>query len=98
MAPPLVRAIDSYTGAVADPAEIRAVIRDILLSTWPQRFAPDELRDETPLGESGLGLDSVEMAEVLVACEERGAIRLTDDLFELMPITISRVIEHCAVA
>jgi acyl carrier protein len=82
---------------VADSAEIHEAIRDILLSSWPHRFVPEQLSDETSLGQDGLGLDSIEIVEVLLACEERCGTGLTDALFATPPLTIRHVAEHLAI-
>src|SRR5438270_637498 len=48
------------------------------MAIWPARFASDEPEDETPLGEDGIGLDSVEIAEFLMACEDRSGVAIPD--------------------
>lgn len=77
-----------------DRAQIAASIREILLTSWPHRFARDELHDDVSLGEEGLGLDSVEIVEVLLACEESCGVRATEQLFVVVPLTIERVVDH----
>jgi acyl carrier protein len=69
-------------------------VRDILVSAWPHRFDPGQLRDEVPLGEDGLGLDSVEIVEIVVACEEFFEVPATEALFETTPLTIGRVVDY----
>jgi acyl carrier protein len=83
---------------VPDGPAIAAQVREVLLSAWPQRFVPAQLRDEVSLGESGLGLDSIEIVEVLLACEEESGSPITEALFAVTPLTISRVVEHFAAA
>jgi len=51
--------------------------------------APD-VADETQLGANGLGLDSIAIAEVLLDCERRFGVRMTD-LLDGEPITIGRL-------
>jgi len=79
-------------------AEVASTVRELLLTSWPHRFAPDQLEDHVSLGEEGLGLDSVEVAEFILACEERLGAADTEELFELLPLTIERVVEHFAFA
>ncbi len=62
-------------------------IRALVQSLWPHRFI-DALPDHAPLGDGGYGLDSVEIAELLLECEERFGVELTPDLFEGGPLTI----------
>lgn len=54
-----------------------------------------ELRDETPLGEDGLGLDSVDIVEILLVCEERHGVAI-DGLLEGPPLTFGRLVDHFA--
>jgi acyl carrier protein len=77
---------------------VNADVREIILGNWPQRFEPGELGDEVPLGEEGLGLDSVEIVEVVLACEERCGRVATEELFAGSPLTISLLVDHLAEA
>jgi acyl carrier protein len=52
--------------------EVRSLLRERLPSHW----ALDPLADGLRLDESGLGLDSVALVELVVACERRFAVRL----------------------
>ena len=81
-----------------DAAAIAAGIRQLMLTRWPGRFRPIELRDDVPLGESGLGLDSLEVVEILFACEERWETRLTEELLEQVPLTIGRIVLELVAA
>jgi acyl carrier protein len=75
-----------------------ALIREIIVKSWPHRFSPDELRNDLSLGSDGLGLDSVEVAEVVLACEARAGITATNELFAVAPLTIDRVASYFAAA
>lgn len=80
-----------------DRAQILAAVRQVLLSTWPGRFASEQLDEEVALGEDGLGLDSIEIAEVVLACEEIADTEASAELFETGPLTIGKVAAHfCA--
>ncbi len=57
-----------------------------------------QLEDELALGEGGLGLDSIEIAEVLLACEERCGIEVNEALFGELPVTIRGMADGFAVA
>lgn len=75
-----------------------ALLREIILTSWPHRFSPEQLGDDVSLGSDGLGLDSVEVAEVLLACEERCGMAATEELFAIVPLTIDRVADYFAAA
>lgn len=77
-----------------DWEELAAAIREHLQSAWPHRFRPEQLADETSLGSDGLGLDSVELVELVVACEELTGRASTQRLLEETPLTIRRLAEH----
>jgi acyl carrier protein len=69
-------------------------VREILLARWPGRFAPADLAEDAPLGEDGLGLDSIEIVEVAVACEDLGAGEVTEELIRTEPLTIQSLVAH----
>ena len=71
-----------------------AAIREIALTRWPGRFTPEMLGDDTPLGEDGLGLDSIELVELALACEERGAGEVDEELIRQQPLTIRHLAAH----
>lgn len=79
-----------------DRPQIAASIREIIVSSWPHRFEYGELRDDLSLGDDGLGLDSVEVVEVLLACEDRCGRPATEELFAIVPLTIDRVANYFA--
>jgi acyl carrier protein len=81
---------------VPDRQVIITTIREIILTSWPRRFDSGTLRDDASLGAAGLGLDSIEIVELLSACEERLGLSTTPDLFEVVPLTIVRVADHFA--
>jgi acyl carrier protein len=74
------------------------IVREIVYTSWPGRFESGDIRDDASLGSDGLGLDSVEITEVLFACEERCGVGATDELFSVVPLTIERVADHFAPA
>jgi hypothetical protein len=82
-------------------ANTSETVYEILATRWPGRFAPAELSDDASLGEGGLGLDSIEIVELLLDCEE--IVGGLDDgraeqLLEAGPVTIGRLIDHLARA
>jgi acyl carrier protein len=74
-----------------------AEVRELIVAAWPYRFNPADLRDDASLGEDGLGLDSVEVVEVLLACEEVFGRPVTEELFTNAPLTIALVADHFRV-
>ena len=66
-------------------------VRTVITTTWPDRFKPSELCDDVSLGECGLGLDSVEIVEVILACEEECGRSAIEGLFAVLPLTIKRI-------
>jgi acyl carrier protein len=72
-------------------------VYEILATRWPGRFADDQLADRVSLGTGGLGLDSIEIVELVLECEERsGRTRAAQELLEAGPVTIGRLIECLA--
>jgi acyl carrier protein len=72
------------------------VVRGLILTRWPGRFGRDQLGDEVSLGSEGLALDSIEIVELLLDCEEQlgaGAAE-AEALLEAGPVTIGRLIDH----
>ena len=63
-----------------------------------RRLAPswttENLNDDTPIGPSGLGLDSVAIVELLVACEERFGVAFPDQLLDVHPLTLGTLVRH----
>jgi acyl carrier protein len=78
---------------VGGRAEIAAVVRRVIEVSWPGRFSADDLGDDVPLDETGLGLDSVEVIEVLFASEHECGVQASEELFTV-PLTIGRIADH----
>jgi acyl carrier protein len=81
-----------------DQAELAVAIRRIIQASWPARFSLADLLDDVPLDDGGLGLDSVEIVEVLFACEDTWGVRAGEQLFDVTPLTIERLADHFAQA
>jgi acyl carrier protein len=79
---------------MAERAQIAAAIRGIIQANWPARFSASELRDDVALDDGGLGLDSVEIVEILFACENTWGVQVGEELFDVVPLTIERLAEH----
>jgi acyl carrier protein len=78
--------------------ETKTIVLEALATLWPARFARGGLREEAPLGEDGLGLDSIEIVELIVECEERIGQpgRRAQDLLESGPMTLGQLIDELA--
>jgi acyl carrier protein len=84
---------------VGDRAQVAETVYAVLAKRWPGRFGDTELSERSSLGGEGLGLDSIEMVELLLDCEERlGGSRDPDGLLENGEVTIGRLIDHLARA
>jgi acyl carrier protein len=82
---------------VPDRALVAVTVRTALLSEWPGRFTPDQLEESVSLGSEGLGLDSIEIVEVLFACEEACGREVDEGLLS-GPVTIGDLVDHLAAA
>ncbi len=56
-----------------------------------EQVYPSALREDVALGEYGLGLDSLEVVQLIFACEDRWGMRASEGLFTAPPLTIERV-------
>lgn len=75
-------------------------MHETLDSLWPGRFGPGLPPTHVPLAEGGLGLDSIEVVELVLLCEDRAgmAVSRAEQLLEAGPLTIARLIDHLAAA
>ena len=53
-----------------------------------------DLPSDLPLGATGLGLDSIAMIEVLLACEERFGVAFAEDFVADESLTIGGLTDH----
>jgi hypothetical protein len=85
---------------LADRSETASVVHDALAALWPGRFDGGRLGEHVSLGEAGLGLDSIEIVELLLACEERVGLPAgrAEALLEAGPVDVGRLIDHLAAA
>jgi acyl carrier protein len=79
---------------VPDRAQTVIAVRRIITERWPQRFAAEQLDEDRGLGAGGLGLDSIEIAELVLACEDVGGPEASPELFDADPLTIGKVAEY----
>jgi acyl carrier protein len=67
-----------------DAREIRAAVKELLVSGLRLSVTPDEIDDDAPIfGQSddgvGLGLDSIDALELVVLVEERFEVTIPDE-------------------
>ena len=53
-----------------------------------------ELRPDLPLGGSGLGLDSIALVEVLVDCEKKFGVTITEEILDQPSFTVGFLVER----
>jgi acyl carrier protein len=57
-------------------AELRRKIKELLVSKLRLRMAPNEIADDQPLFGGGLGLDSIDVLEVVAAIEKEFGVAI----------------------
>jgi acyl carrier protein len=78
-------------------ASAAARIHEVLNLLWPGRFGDvTKLPDEESLASDGLGLDSIEIVELVLACQSRAGVPAdrAEELLEAGPLTIGGLIDH----
>lgn len=59
--------------------ELRQQIRETLVTELMLRIKPEEIRTDAPLfGPNGIGLDSIDALQLVVALEKRFGLRIKD--------------------
>ncbi len=81
-------------------AETAAAVRDTLVALWPGRFDGVGLADDLPLGDGGLGLDSIDIVELLIRCEDRLGLsgNPADAALLSEEVTLGRLVDHLTAA
>lgn len=75
---------------MAVPTDLQTIVRGLA----PPGPCSQGITLETVLGAEGLGLDSVAIVQLLVACEQRWAVPFPAELLQCGPLTIGRLVEH----
>lgn len=72
---------------------ISRIVHDIVRSHASRKMAEQELEHDVALGADGLGLDSIAIAEVLLDCQQRFGVSVTE-LLEREPLTLRLLVAH----
>jgi acyl carrier protein len=85
---------------LADRSETARIVRETVALLWPGRYGESQLQDQVSLGGEGLGLDSIEIVELVLEASERMGIPgyHADASLEAGPLTLGRFIDHLTVA
>lgn len=71
-----------------------ADVRRIILTFVPASWNEEDLVTDLPLGAEGLGLDSVALVELMLACERQWNVPFPPELLEQGPLTIGTLVDH----
>ncbi|MCH7227871.1 acyl carrier protein [Haloferula sp. A504] len=64
---------------MSDGAELRQKIKEVMVEELMLDFEPEEIGDDTPIfGAEGLGLDSVDALQLVVAIEKHFGLKVGD--------------------
>lgn len=79
---------------VALREQVLARVRELLVEQLSVRRAPEEIDPDAPLFATGIGLDSVDAIELIVAVETAFDVRLPDG-DDLLPLTrsVNRIVD-----
>ena len=61
-----------------DAEELKAQIREMLIQNLMLQVSAEEITDETPLFGEGLGLDSVDALQIVVALDKQFGLKIKD--------------------
>lgn len=72
--------------------DIEQVVKRLIIEHSASSWSEADLYDDLSFLDDGLGLDSVEVVELLFACENQFDIRISPELIEESPFTIGKLI------
>lgn len=83
-------------GYVSVRGEVLEQVRGVLIDALRLRVEPDEIDPDTPLFGTGLGLDSIDALELVVAVEHAFGVRLadSDDAPPLALRTVNTIVDR----
>lgn len=74
-----------------------SVVRNLVRARVNGSRRAAELADETAIGSTGLGLDSIAIVELLLECEAALGVPFPSAVFDGGPLTVRRLIDHAAL-
>lgn len=77
---------------------ITEAVSQLVRSRAPLAQGLAELPGDLRLGPGGLGLDSIDLVELLLDCEQRFGIPRPAGLLEGEPLTVGRLVDHVRAA
>jgi acyl carrier protein len=80
------------------PGPTGAALHELLRAHSPLAASHSELPAELPLGAGGLGLDSIAVAELLLACERRFGVAPGAELLAGPALTVGGLLAHLRAA
>ena len=72
---------------------VAGIVQDIIRAHVSRPLATDAFVHDVALGADGLGLDSIAIAEVLLECQQRFGVSVTE-LLEREPLTLRLLVAH----
>ena len=73
-----------------DANELKAQIREMLIQNLMLQVSAEEITDETPLFGEGLGLDSVDALQIVVALDKQFGLKIKDPEFAKFNIVLKK--------
>lgn len=64
---------------MSDPATLKSDIKQAIVRSLRLPMAPEEIGDSTPLFGEGLGLDSIDVLELVLELERTFGVSITDE-------------------
>jgi len=64
---------------MSNPSSLNADIKQAIVRSLRLPIAPDEIGDDTPLFGEGLGLDSIDVLELVLELERTFGVAITDE-------------------
>jgi acyl carrier protein len=64
---------------MSNPSSLNAEIKQAIVRSLRLPIAPDEIGDDTPLFGEGLGLDSIDVLELVLELERTFGVAITDE-------------------
>lgn len=72
------------------------ILRNLFISKLKLKMSPDDLKEDTPIfGAEGLGLDSIDILELIVGIKKEFGVEIADkEVAEKVFITIGSIVQY----